>query len=117
MMTSFDRGFWKSQGRSRASRSQARKPSCRTVLQAEALEGRLLPSLTPKLLLDINPGSMNSNPGRFTQVNNLVFFRADDGTHVPELWASNGTAAGTYLVKAIGPAAIGSDPKYLTNVN
>ena len=44
-----------------------------------------------KLLADINPGIASSSAGDFTQVNNLVFFSADDGTHGRELWASNGT--------------------------
>jgi ELWxxDGT repeat protein len=87
------------------------------ALRAEPLEDRLLPSLAPKLLLDINPGGASSNPARFTQVNNLVFFRADDGIHGTELWASDGTAAGTYLVKDINPGASSSYPRYLTNVN
>jgi ELWxxDGT repeat protein len=69
------------------------------------------------ILLNINPPFSSSNPKFFTQVNNLVFFQADDGTHGPELWASNGTAAGTFLVKDINPGATGSNPSYLTNVN
>ena len=36
---------------------------------------------------------------------------------VDELWRSNGTAAGTVLVKDINPGSNGSYPTCLTNVN
>jgi ELWxxDGT repeat protein len=89
-------------------------------LRAELLEDRLvpggLPALSPQQLLDINP-SASSKPGPSTQVNNLLFFHADDGTHGFELWESNGSAAGTFLVKDINPGASYSYPDYLTNVN
>jgi ELWxxDGT repeat protein len=71
-------------------------------------------------LLDINPGSASSNAAHFTQVNNLAFFTADDGTHGTELWESNGSAAGTIMVRDINPGPSGSFPygsSYLTNVN
>jgi ELWxxDGT repeat protein len=45
-----------------------------------------------------------------------LFFRADDGTTGRELWTSDGTAAGTTLVKDIHPAG-DSSPHNLTNVN
>jgi ELWxxDGT repeat protein len=117
MATWLSRNFWKSPRPGRSPGPRVRKRSGRLTLQTEALEDRLLPSLSPMLLLAINPSFANSNPKSFTQVNNLVFFQADDGVHGPELWASNGTAAGTFLVKDINPGATGSNPSYLTNVN
>ena len=48
----------------------------------------------------------------------MVVFRADDGGSGPELWATDGTEAGTYMVKDINPAAsTGSNPKYLAAMN
>jgi len=47
---------------------------------------------------------------------NLAFFAADDGVHGRELWASDGTAAGTHLVLDVRPGAAGSEPRYLTVV-
>ena len=41
-------------------------------------------------------------------VNGTLFFAADDGGHGRELWKSDGTAAGTVLVKDINP---GSRPR------
>jgi ELWxxDGT repeat protein len=47
----------------------------------------------------------------------MLFFQANDGTRGPELWRSNGTTAGTVMVKDIDPGSVGSNPKYLTNAN
>jgi ELWxxDGT repeat protein len=74
---------------------------------------------TPEFVKDINPGSNSSIPGEMTNVNGILFFQADDGVNGYELWKSNGTAAGTVLVKDIPPEAdgIGSSPKSFTAVN
>jgi ELWxxDGT repeat protein len=46
-----------------------------------------------------------------------VFFGAFNGVSSDELWKSNGTAAGTVLVKDIRPGKPGPGPNSLTNVN
>jgi ELWxxDGT repeat protein len=47
-----------------------------------------------------------------------VYFSADDGTHSYELWRTNGTEAGTTMVKDIYPSDNnGSDPQGLTEKN
>ncbi|WP_221392200.1 ELWxxDGT repeat protein [Dyadobacter sp. NIV53] len=47
-----------------------------------------------------------------------IYFSAQDGTTGAELWKSNGTAAGTVLVKDINPGTnISSFPAYLSNAN
>jgi len=54
-----------------------------------------------------------SNPGQFTPLGTDVIFTADGGNGF-ELWKTNGTAAGTVLVKDIHPAGDGG-PAYLTH--
>ncbi len=63
------------------------------------------------LVKDINPGGgffLGSNPFDFTLFNGELFFTAEDATSGKELWKSDGTAAGTVLVKDIWPGAQGS---------
>lgn len=45
----------------------------------------------------------SSNPSGFTLANGEVFFRAEDSVHGRELWKTDGTTAGTVLVKDIQP--------------
>jgi ELWxxDGT repeat protein len=89
-----------------------RRSSLRSVLRAEALEDRVLPSLTPTLLRDIHPPG--SPPTLLTPGNGLVYFIADNGSYDPELWRSDGTAAGTILLRdfPVDPAA----SSYLTDL-
>jgi ELWxxDGT repeat protein len=72
------------------------------------------------LVKDIRPGTLPSlgilNP-LFTNVNGTVFFVASDGTRGFELWKSNGTNAGTVLVKDIAPGTLDASPDLLLNVN
>src|SRR5689334_11160207 len=83
----------------------------------EPLEDRLLPSLTPQLLRDVNTKLASANPADLTTVGDTVFFVANDGLTGFELWKSNGIAAGTALVRDIVPGITGSFPEQLTNVN
>ncbi|WP_428305558.1 ELWxxDGT repeat protein [Lacipirellula sp.] len=46
-----------------------------------------------------------SNPGLLHVMNGTLYFVANDGTHGAELWKSDGTAAGTSLVKDIRSGA------------
>ena len=52
-----------------------------------------------------------------TNVNGTLFFNAGDSAHGNELWESNGTPAGTVLVRDIAPGATGSGPSNLVNLN
>jgi ELWxxDGT repeat protein len=74
------------------------------------------------LVKDINTntnpliGSTGSNPSGFTDLNGIVYFKAQDVAGGFELWRTNGTAAGTQLVKDIRAGSTGSSPLRLTKV-
>jgi len=74
---------------------------------------------SPSLVKDIAPGTDSSLIffPQAVEVGNFVFFAASDGTVGRELWKSDGTPAGTTLVKDIHPGPLDSDPQWLTNVN
>jgi ELWxxDGT repeat protein len=93
--------------------------------------GQCLSNSRPRrtiLVKDIFPGigelgPNSSYPQQLTNINGTLFFSAADGSHGFELWKSNGTAAGTVMVKDIntkplvGTGNYGSYPAFLTNVN
>jgi ELWxxDGT repeat protein len=109
----------------------ARARRWRQSLSLEALEERITLSLTPQMLLDINPGAASSNPSGMVVIGSTTYFSANDGIDGSELWKSDGTAAGTTLVKDIYPGSSrfydyygnrqylpnSSYPRNLTNVN
>jgi trimeric autotransporter adhesin len=55
------------------------------------------------LVKDIYIGGGSSNPTGFCRLDNQVFFVANDGVHGTELWVTDGTEAGTGMVKDINP--------------
>lgn len=67
--------------------------------------------------IQIMPGSGSSNPGRMTAINGTMYFQASRNTEGYELWATDGTTAGTRLVKDIFPGVASSQPKYFTPCN
>jgi ELWxxDGT repeat protein len=76
------------------------------------------------LIKDIFPGNngvfaFSSDPSYLTEMNGEVFFQAQSNTAVGrELWKTDGTEAGTVLVKDINPAGFNSgSPADLVKVN
>ena len=82
----------------------------------ERLEPRCLMAGLPSLI-DLRLGAPSSAPKEFCNVNGTTFFVANNGTSGAELWKSDGTIAGTVLVKDIRTGSASSVSRYLTNVN
>ena len=75
---------------------------------------------TPVLVKDINPGQGGSLIDFLTNVDGVAFFWNDDNVHGVELWRSDGTSAGTYLIKDIYPgtnSSGNSENRGITAVN
>ncbi|MCX6208808.1 MAG: hypothetical protein NTZ59_04745 [Bacteroidetes bacterium] len=67
--------------------------------------------------LDIYPGEKGSQPDGYTSYKGYVYFSANNPTYGRELWKTDGTAAGTSLVKDIYAGVLGSNPKDLFVAN
>ncbi len=75
-----------------------------TLLTCAATLGPASFAQLPALLKDINPTG-NSNVNGLTCVGDQVYFSATDGELGVELWSTDGTEAGTVLVKDINAGA------------
>ncbi len=65
------------------------------------------------IVKDINPGTANSDPGTpgsYFYTTTDLFFPANNGTNGVELWRSNGTSAGTFMVQDINPVIDDANP-------
>ncbi|HOS39673.1 MAG TPA: choice-of-anchor D domain-containing protein [Spirochaetota bacterium] len=70
------------------------------------------------LVKDIYPGAdIDSTPQGITEMGGKVYFTAIDALHGRELWCSDGTTAGTVLVKDINSGSTSGPSGYLYNVN
>lgn len=70
-----------------------------------------------QLVKDINPGMNGSDASGFVLLNDVAYFRADDGTHGYELWRSDGTTEGTQLVVDLNPGLPNGFPDSITALN
>jgi ELWxxDGT repeat protein len=73
-------------------------------LYVESLENRTLLSAAT-LVKDINRTTQDSFPSNAVVLGHTLIFSTSDGVHGNELWKSDGTAAGTVLVKDINPGS------------
>ena len=91
----------------------------RRRLSIEPLEDRRVMAADFELLIDANTAleQRGSNPNQLAVVADLAFFVATTPTTGTELWKTNGTVAGTTLVKDVNSGRFGSDPTKLTNVD
>ncbi len=72
------------------------------------------------MIKDINPGAADAlarGIQNLKAINNVLYFAADDGVHGRELWKSDGTNAGTVLVKDINPGSNSSNPQWFAELN
>jgi ELWxxDGT repeat protein len=71
------------------------------------------------LLKDINPNAVpgTAGAGNFVVANGLTFFLGNDATYGQELWCTDGTSAGTHLVRDIAPGNNSPGIERLTVVN
>ncbi|MCG8698043.1 MAG: T9SS type A sorting domain-containing protein [Bacteroidales bacterium] len=72
-------------------------------------------SKNPEILKDIHSGSEGSNPRSFTEYNNKLYFKANDGTYGDELWVYDGYT--TKIAEDIWMGSEGGSPLYLTVYN
>src|SRR4029078_11195300 len=61
-------------------------------------------------------GTFSLSPELMIAVNNKLFFTGNDDENGLELWTSDGTVAGTVLVKDINPGANNSELNAFTKV-
>jgi ELWxxDGT repeat protein len=71
----------------------------------------------PEIIKDIWPGSANgfnyfgfAKYDSFNITGNILYFAAEDGVHGRELWRSDNTGAGTYMVADLVPGIRSSSP-------
>ncbi|TGN38962.1 ELWxxDGT repeat protein [Marinobacter confluentis] len=75
--------------------------------------------INPEALEGFNPdkpenATQGSSPSNLTAFGGVLYFTASNGTQAYELWRSDGTEGGTYMVKDIDPGADSSSPRGLT---
>jgi ELWxxDGT repeat protein len=88
-----------------------RRPRGQRACAFESLEGRAL--LSAELVSDINPNPGSSSPTGAVHGNGITYFVADDNLHGPEVWRTDGTPEGTFMLRDFVPGPGGSNPLLL----
>ena len=70
---------------------------------------------TPDTTLPLVRGLRLDYGAQWVPEQGLLYFGADDGVHGDELWRTDGTVAGTFMVTDLAPGAVGSSPTSLTD--
>ncbi len=61
----------------------------------------------------INPSGTGC-PSYSRKVGGIIYFSADDGTHGVEPWVTDGSAAGSFMIKDVYPGSTGSYPGFIS---
>ena len=61
-------------------------------------------------MIDLVQGATGGEPDQLTVAGGVLYFSADDGQHGRELWSSDGSGAGTQMVRDLFPGAESGDP-------
>ena len=99
------------------SRNWRLRRSARTM-RIESLESRAMLAADFELVKDLHSGPLvyGSSPGSFLEVDGVSYYSAYAPTFGTELWRTDGTAAGTYMVRDVNPGAQSSIPQSLTEM-
>ena len=104
----------------------SRSPLRRRRMQVEPLEDRRMLALVPQLVKDINavedPNAASTLIYRFVDIGDIAIFRATSRAEGEELWRTDGTSSGTFIVRDIFPGSEDSNNSisnqaFITNVN
>ncbi len=101
--------------RTRKKQHSGKNPSARIRPLGEALEARRLLALSVELIADLGLDG-GSGPRDFVEAGGIAFFSANDKVNGRELWRTDGTTAGTFMVKDILPGRPNGYPSELTAV-
>lgn len=93
------------------------RTGCSIAIGALLLTSALAAQSVVKDINTLAPAVPSSSPTNMLTVGSTTYFSANDGFNGIELWKTDGTAAGTMMVKDINPGAASSSPATLTLFN